>query len=254
MHSRVFTNLSFFDRFLLNKVDKIIVISKAIKTNFNQIDSLNNKIHVIYNGVEVSDKTKKISEEDEIIIGYVGRLVKWKGVETLIRAAERLNLSKSKIKIIIAGDGTDKERLINLAKNNSTYSNIEFLGNVKDIAKIYSSLDIFVHTAIEPEPFGRVLIEAMSFKLPIISTNIGGPTEIITKGYDGYLTTPGDYNELADKILYLIENEELRVVLGNNAYKTVKDKFSIINTTKKIEELYENIIKKDYLENENFIS
>ena len=115
---------------------------------------------------------------------------------------------------------------------------ITFSEPVERVEDIYNSLDICVHSALGVEPFGRVIVEAMAMELTVISTNVGGPKEIISDGEDGYLIVQGDPKILADKIIYLIENPEVRRKIGKNASITVKNRFDIKITTKKIEMLY----------------
>ena len=131
--------------------------------------------------------------------------------------------------------------LIKLTDDLKIIDYITFSNAVEKIEDVYKNLDILTFTTLEREFFGRVIIEAMATGLPVISTNIGGPKEIITDGYDGFLIPPGDSKILTEKIIYLIENPDIRHQIGRNALETVKKRFDIKFTTQQIETLYNAI-------------
>jgi glycosyltransferase involved in cell wall biosynthesis len=235
VHDRIGTKLGVADKLLLKKVNKIIVISESVKMCYADLKLDESKIIKIFNGVDTSKFMKLTrSKTDQIIIGSVGRLVNWKGIDVLIHAVPEVLEKFSNVKFLIAGEGSAREALETLAKELNLQESVIFLGSIKNINEIYNSMDIFVHTAIEPEPFGRVIIEAMANGLPVISTNIGGPKEIITDGKDGFLLSPGDSSILAKKIIYLIENAEIRNKIAQQAILRVKNEFDIKLATEKL--------------------
>lgn len=241
VHDRMGIQLGGFDRFLLKYVTIIIAISESVqKKYFGVVDR--EKVRIVYNGLDTrSFKKLDANKSSDFVIGCVGRLVSWKGVEILIKALPKVLKHHSNIKVVIVGEGGERNKLEKLVTHLNMSETVNFLGNRENVQEIYSSMDLFIHTAIEPEPFGRVIIEAMSCELPIISTNIGGPKEIITHGFDGYLIEPGDSDILSDQIFYLIENPKVRSQISKNALLTVENKFDISMTTQLIENIYDTI-------------
>jgi glycosyltransferase involved in cell wall biosynthesis len=121
--------------------------------------------------------------------------------------------------------------------------NVLFTGFRKDIYNIIDSLDILVHTSILPEPFGRVLLEGMILRKPVIATNQGGPLEIIEDGVSGLLVPPENPKLLSDKISFLVENKQISKAMGENARRRIEEKFSIERNVKDIEDIYLNLLK-----------
>jgi glycosyltransferase involved in cell wall biosynthesis len=122
--------------------------------------------------------------------------------------------------------------------------NVIFPGFQENPADFMKIMDVVGNSSIESEPFGMVNLEAMRMKIPVVATNIGGPTEIFDHGEDGILIEPGNPVLLARKISVLLENPELRGTMGPKAYKTLVGKFKIFDTVYRIEEAYEEMWRK----------
>lgn len=239
VHDRMGFDLDIIDKFLLRFVNKIITISNEVKKTYQNEYYLENKISVIHNGIDTElFKPIEVKNRNNFVIGSVGRLVDWKGVDVLLKAVPIVLEHFPNCKFLIAGEGKEKENLLNLAIQLNIMDSVEFLGNVDSMVDLYNSMDIFVHTAIKPEPFGRVIIEAMACGLPVISTNIGGPKEIISDGNCGILIEPNNAKLLAEKINYLYSNSKHRKNMGQGAQSHVTNYFRIKDITKLIELLY----------------
>lgn len=238
LHDRTGAKLDSFDKILVRFVDKVVVISESVKKQYNHL-LLNNNIIKIYNGIDIS-KVKRISStRDQITIGYLGRFEKWKGAHILVQAIPKIIIEHKTVNFVFAGEGVEIPYIKSLIKSLSIENSVAFLGYVENVSEFYNNIDVFVHTSIEPEPFGRVIIEAMAHGLPVISTKIGGPKEIITNNKDGFLIEPGNPEELTKIINYLIENKCKREEVGREAILTIRHRFDIKITTKNIECLYE---------------
>ncbi|MCP4971920.1 MAG: glycosyltransferase family 4 protein, partial [Arcobacter sp.] len=243
-HDRGLATLNSFDRFLVRKIDQVICISDYIKQQYISFEISSSKYLTIYNGIDLLLYNNTLEKQDDKLqVGYIGRLELWKGVDIFIKTMPTILEEYKNIQFVIVGSGKQVETLKTLAKKLNVFNSIKFYGKINNIAKIYKSLDILVHTSIQPEPFGRVVIEGMANKLPVISTNIGGPIEIITHSKDGFLLPPGNSNLLSKQIIRLIKSSELRTQIGNNAFQKVKDNFDITTTTQNIEKLYNTILK-----------
>jgi glycosyltransferase involved in cell wall biosynthesis len=234
-----------------NIPNKIVFISQTLQRVFPQS---NNSI-VIHNGTTIYTKTITDEEKqtirntlgitDQKIIFNVGRLVTWKGVQVLIEAIEELD--DKHIICLIMGSGKDQRDnnendLQRLVKERHLESTVKFLGWRDDAYKFFQIADIFVHPVITPEPFGLVVIEAMSFGVPVIASDAGGPSEIIQNGVNGILVQPNSVDALTSALTTLLSDEALRMSLGKNARETILASYTQEQETKQIENLYESIL------------
>lgn len=207
-------------KFTYNKVDLLVVQTEDNKSNFSKYIS-KEKIKVLPNPLSrhLIDR-KKYSPKENIILS-VGRLDKNKSQDLLIRAFSSINTDGWRI--VFVGDGDEKLNYINLTKSLGLESKVDFLGNVTNVYDYYNSSKIFAFTS-QSEGFPNVLIEAMYFELPCISTNCpSGPSEIINNDHNGFLIPVNDQQALEKKLSLLITSEELRNEIGKNAYLSAKE-------------------------------
>ena len=179
-------------------------------------------------------------KKDEKIIGVFSRLDKWKGHKLFLEAVKMLVGRDLKCKFLICGEGAERSDIEKQINNLNMQKEVLILGHRKDISRLMNICDSIVNPSIEPEPFGRTIIEAMACEKVIIATNMGGPTEIIENGVDGFLIKP-DGVELAKAISKILNNDELRESVSRNARKKVLEKFSIERQICLIEDIYDNL-------------
>ena len=173
----------------------------------------------------------------DFIIIAIGRLVKRKGLDHLLIAVARSLIPS--IKVLIIGDGPEKENLKSLAEESGIGSRVTLCGSVPEEQKFQylSASDIFVLPSLH-EGFGIVFLEAMYCGLPIITTDTGGQTDFIIDGHNGFLVHVGDVETLAVKIEELYTNHDLRKSMAANNLEDIK-KFSISTTAQRYEEMFE---------------
>lgn len=221
-----------------NNLDNIIVVSNYQKDIINDIFSYkyDSKIKVVHIGRDEKLFKNEVyrSEKENNIINLltVARLQKLKGHEDLIKAMKILCNRYKNIKLIIAGEGEEKENIEEQIKEYKLEKYIEMTGFVNPM-DYYGKSDIFILPSYS-EAFPLVNLEAMASGLPIIATNVGGIPEAIESNKQGYLIEPGNVKELADKISILIESRELRNEFGMNSRKKFLEKFTLNNMCKKI--------------------
>lgn len=230
---------------ILKKVIKSfsnIIITNSIATKNSLGYSNYSNVKVVYNAVneiKISDK----KNTDVIRVGMAGRINRWKGQKLFVDLAEHmLKNEKTNLEFLIAGDAYKgeeylEEELKKYIENKSIDNNVKMLGRIDDISKFYELIDVFILPSIEPEPFGLVVIEAMSCGIPVIATNHGGPCEIINSGYDGYLADYNNCIEMAGILTELIHNDESRRKIGENAKITYKERFSVDKYVKNIKDI-----------------
>lgn len=252
-----------FPKFLFNFLkfipEKILYVSKSIADYYSV--QINDKNKVIYIWRNFYKRTAKITEDqiqlkrqewgasnNTVAIGYIGRLVHWKGPQVLIEAVDLLIKQGIKnIKCVIIGSGkgqktNNEQDLKEMVRNRKLENYIIFTGHQKDIPLYMFSLDIFCLTSIEPEPFSSVVIEAMMAKIPVIGTNIGGTPEIVKNKKTGLLVKPNNAYELSQSIKKFIDKELLRKEITKRAYNHVMKYNTGEFITKKLENIYKQII------------
>ena len=120
-------------------------------------------------------------------------------------------------------------------------SNITFLGYLDNVEKNIYASDLVVAPSIEPESFGRTLIESMSAKTPIIASKLGAHTELIIDNKNGFIFEPNNARQLAEKIMLVFNHKEQTDEIVGKAYKKYKEHFSIERYTDSIEHIYFNL-------------
>ncbi len=227
------------DRFSFKKADVIITPAKFFKDYLSENFKVKkDKIKVIYNGIDVKEYSfnphsmKKVPN-----ILYLGRLSKEKNIPLLIYCVAKLRDDNIDVKLTIAGDGQEKERLESLISKLRLYGEIELTGFVerKNVGKIFSESDIFVLPS-RTEVLPNVILEAMAVGIPIIASNVGGIPELIRDGIDGFLFESDNLVSLVQKIKTLIESPEAGGQFVRNARKRVEELFTFekhINETVK---------------------
>jgi glycosyltransferase involved in cell wall biosynthesis len=169
------------------------------------------------------------SHAGPLVVGIVGRLAPWKGQDVFLRAfAEAFPHGQERALVVGAPLFGDAEiayadMLRRLADELGIASRVEFRGHREDIAAELHTIDVLVHASTTPEPFGQVVIEGMSAQMPVVASRGGGPEEIISDGVDGMLFPFGDVTALAQILVRLDAEPQLRAQLGCAAARRASD-------------------------------
>ena len=202
-------------------------------------------VEVISNGINL-EMYENIWEKDENrvenTIIFVGRLHPVKGVHYLIKAMDKVRGTIPNARLIIVGDGEERLRLENQVEELNLNGYVTFMGQLRRdmIPTTLRMAQIFILPSLS-EGFPVVLLEAMASGLPIITTNVGGIPEIIEDEMNGYLVCPKDHDQLADRIITLLQNDSLRQSISYNNLKKARS-FSWNNVSEKVEKAYKRVI------------
>lgn len=206
----------------ISKVDAIIALSDYWEKYFNETYP-NKKVITIKNIVEEPKTTIKVKNSDVTTAVFIGLICDNKGVFDLVETInENKEYLEGKFKLYIAGNG-ETNRLCDYIEKYNLNNIIEFKGWVdyNQKAELLSNSDVFILPSyIEGVPIS--ILEAMTYKLPIIASNIGGIPEIVVNGENGYLHTPGDKLQLLNYINKTINDKELSLKMGINSYSKVQ--------------------------------
>lgn len=216
----------------LNKLDSFVVLTEKDKGSWAELDN----VHCIPN--PISNTNKKTSSQTAKNIIAVGRYCYQKGFDNLIKAWKLVEMKHPDWTLNIYGSG-NKEEYLSLI-NNENVSRCYLHDAVSNIFEMYSKSSIYALSS-RFEGFGMVIVEAMSCGIPPVAFDCPwGPRQIITDGKDGILVENGNVQELADKICYLVENEDIRKDMARNAVEKAK-LYSVDVIMKKWLDLFESI-------------
>ncbi len=176
------------------------------------------------------------------VVLFAGKLTKYKGVDYLLGAAKKIHGE-----VIIMGDGPESVRLKEKAKQLGL-TNVHWVGHlgagIKKLVPYYSRADVFVAPSTWDEPLGLVILESMACSTPVVVTRKGGIPLAVKDGYNGYFVRPRNSSEIVEKVNKLLDNESIRIKMGENARKSVEQKFSWETIGQKFEHIYERFAKK----------
>jgi len=234
-----------FQRMSVKKYDKYIVLSKSTKTLFSKAGFDKSKMTIVPNFYD-PDLYKIIKNEnvkkkdDNIVILHAGGIKRHKGFHQLIEAFKMIK--NEDVELQIMGTGAEEKRRKEMNINDNR---IKFLGKIpyksKNFVERYKRCDIFVHSGIWPEPFGRTILEAAISKNAIIVSDIGAPPEVL--GDKALIYEPHNIQELKEKLIELIDYPEKRNKLAERAYKYIIKEYSVERSIDKLETEYEKLLK-----------
>lgn len=226
--------------------DYIFSINKEIFYKTIDLGQSEEKSIIIYNALNLENfqfEDPKINfDKNEIHIGIMARFDRTKGYPEILNAIKILNNKSNKKFILnIAGGGYFENEIKNEIKKLKIENLVNFLGWVEDKKKFFDNIDIFTLPSIE-EPFGLVILEAMKYSCPIVSSDADGPKVILRNEIDGLITQINPHEsypqKLADNILKIINNKDLAQKIIVNSQQRLKEKFSFTRLERDLESVF----------------
>lgn len=242
--------------------DKIIAVSNKVKSDIAKYMKYFNKVVVIYEGIDIDSFKNNLSNRD-IYEEYnsldekcfriinIGNIAELKGQRLLLEALSGKDFKDINFKVFFVGEANFKKdldykkTLEELIINNRLTDKVFFPGFKKNVNDYINHSDLLVHCPVLEEGFGIVILEAFCLEKVVVATNVGGIPEIIEDSVNGFLCRI-DKEDLANKILYVYNNQNKLGYITNNAIKTVKEKFTLENQIKKTEEVYYDLLGLKY--------
>lgn len=258
-------HFSFFNRQALVRLAglcraTVIANSYATARAFVKAGGRERAVSVIYNGIATDEIDRVLEQRENIretirqelktlvnpnakIVGVFGRLAEWKGQDVAIRALTHV----PEVHMILVGSalfGEDDyvKNINNLVERLGLQSRVHFLGFRRDVAELMQASDVVVHCSSSPEPFGRVIAEAMLSKRPIIAARAGGAVEIIQEARTGYLFTPGDSEHLAACIAKTLDQDQQAIV--ESAFRDARQRFNVAKQVGEVSELVQRVSER----------
>jgi glycosyltransferase involved in cell wall biosynthesis len=229
---------------------KVMAISGAVKDALVALGVRGDKVVIVYNGVPgeagaTAEKRKEARsslciDERDVLAGFVGRLVDWKGPDYFIKAAALACREMPGARFVIVGDAIYGERdfasgLRDLSSSLGLEDKMAFTGFMEDVGGIMSGMDVLVHTSVLPEPFGLVIAEAMMHGLPVIATEGGAVREIVEDGVTGLVVPPRREDVLAAAMLEVMGDPARARQMGESGRKRAREMFDADIMTENME-------------------
>ena len=228
------------------RIIKIISVSKAVETIFDNIISDKERLVTIYDAIDVNNfigrKNKNLLHKEynldfnTKIVGNIAGLTEQKDIFTFIDTAQKIIKNKPKdlsVAFFVIGDGNLKNDLLSYIKLQKLEDFIFFTGFRNNIADLLSEFDVLLMTSIS-EGLPLTIYEAFASKIPVVTTNAGGIAEVVTEGETGFVTNLKDSSSLSEKVLHLLNNKEITEKITMKAFEIVKKNHDL------------NIMKENY--------
>lgn len=241
---------------------KIVAVSGPVKAQLIADGAPSEKITVIHNGIDLErfgpkpEARQKLRQEwaitdDELLVGMIGRISKWKGQSDFVNAAKHLAEQYPTARFLIVGDVPPQQEelrtnLVNQIHELGLQEKIRLEPFRLDTPEVFSTLDIFVLPSTLPDPYPTVLLEAMASGLAVIATNHGGAIEMVTPGA-GMLVPPNEPITMAGAMARLAEQPTLRTQFATQARSEALSRFAVAAYVQSIQKLYDQELSKKNL-------
>lgn len=222
-------------------MDMVIALTEHMRKHIIKKGQPERRIAVIPNMVRMKNISPSTRlAKPPLTIGTMAYLGKHKGLNHLIKSLNKIKDIEAKI--IIGGDGEERENLEALTKEQGLEDKVSFPGWITDKNAFYEQIDIFCLPSLS-ETFGIVLLEAMARKIPVIATRCDGPAQLITHEETGLLCDIASTTSLAHELKRLLSDEKLRKTLAENAYQMVTEQYEMGQVGKKLESVLKKLSK-----------
>ena len=231
----------------------VIANSEATRQAFIDSGGKASLVKIVYNGFQASryvlasnirqDLRQALGIDQQFVVGCFSRLSPWKGQHILLEAL--VKCPKSVIVLLVGealyGEDEYVKQLHQTIDELQLNDRVQFLGFRSDVAELMQACDAVAHTSVTAEPFGRVIVEAMFSRRPVIATAAGGAMELVEPGKTGWLTEPGNVEDLVKAISSIQQDEIVTDAIVEHAYTQAFNRFHIDNTNRQIKTLLDSI-------------
>lgn len=238
------------DRLALTRFDRVAAVSEAVAGILTAARVPPNVVSIIPNGVPTeqfvaadSGKLAQLENHTGLVVGMVGRLVKDKGFDYVLRGARQLLAEFPDTRFLLVGDGPQREELLQISRDQSLQENVLFAGYSSDLPRVYGSMDILVLPSFV-EGMPMVVLEAMAAGKPVVATRVGAIPSIVTQGHNGLLINPGDSSALIEALRRLLGDAALRKRMGEQGQALIHRSYSARIMAQRYLTLYSQAFKR----------
>ncbi len=236
--------------FSINNSDAVTAVSDSLREDTLRLFEIHKEIKVVYNFIDVNkypqidaDECDRslLAKENERILTHVSNFRPVKRVEDVIKIFYEVQ-KEIPAKLLLVGDGPEREKVDLLCKELNIKEKVLFLGNSNEVNKILCYSDLFLLPS-QTESFGLAALEAMAARTPVISTNAGGLPEVNLQGVTGFLSDVGNVKEMAENAIKILKNTDVLDKFKDQA-KIHSEKFTLEQILPQYIEIYEDILKE----------
>jgi len=236
--------------FSINASDGVTAVSKDLKEDTYKHFKVTQDIEVIPNFIDLQrfKKQKKdhfktaICPENEKLIVHTSNFRKVKRVEDVVKIFHNIR-KKIKAKLLLVGDGPERNHIESLCRELDTGDDVRFLGKLEAVEEVLSVADLFLMPS-EKESFGLAALEAMACEVPVVSSNTGGLPELMVDGKTGFMSDVGDVEEMSKKALYILDDKNLPT-FKVHALKRAQE-FDVENILPLYEKYYMEVVERTH--------
>jgi glycosyltransferase involved in cell wall biosynthesis len=236
--------ISNFNFFLLSKCFyNVVAVSRDIQKAFvDQYKFSKDRVKVIHNGINIPETilTRKI--KDAFVIGSSGRFFPVKDYPLMVEVAREILKKTNNVRFELAGDGPELNKVQTMIQRYGLGERFFLRGFVKDMGTFYQGLDLYLNTSVH-EGIPMSVLEAMAYGVPVIVPRVGGLSEMVADGIDGYLVESRNPKDFAEKCIQLYGDETLRNQMAFAAREKVAKEFSVDQMAGQYYRLYRDVIR-----------
>jgi N-acetyl-alpha-D-glucosaminyl L-malate synthase BshA len=233
--------------FAINHSDAVTAVSDSLRNDTLDAFEISRPIEVIPNFIDIDTYSippkehlrKRYAPNGEKIMIHISNFRAVKRTEDVIHVFKKVK-DKLPVKLIMVGDGPDKNRLEQLCREMGTCADIHFVGKLKSVSELLAISDLFILTSTK-ESFGLAMLEALASGVPAVTSNTGGVPEVNIEGYSGKLSEVGDIDKMTENCIDILHNESKLLTFKNGAKERAKQ-FDINLVLEKYIQLYESIL------------
>ncbi len=244
----VYNSYYFISRYLARNINEHMTVSKTMSDLYYDLKLTRTRVHYIHHGINMPVVPETVTEKKfrlgmpQLVI--IGRIEKMKGHQYLFEAMPGIIKQFPQVKLLVIGNGTQKEHLVKLASRLGIENNILFLGFEEDPYPFISHSEVIVLPSLF-EPFGLVYIEAFALKVPVVAFDTPACNEIVSNNETGLLAPVYNSAALADKIIYLLQHPVERKRIGENGYAKYTSYYNTERMTRETAAWYRSVITEN---------
>ncbi len=236
--------------FSINNSNAVTAVSDSLREDTLRLFNIHKEINVIYNFIDVNkypnieaDECDRslLANDNERIITHISNFRPVKRVEDVVEIFQKIQ-KEIPSKLLLVGDGPEREKIDKLCKDLKIKDKVLFLGNSNEVNKILCYSDLFLLPS-QTESFGLAALEAMAARTPVISSNSGGLPEVNLQGITGFLSDVGNITEMADNALKILKSD-IELSIFKSRAKEHSEKFTIEQILSQYIAVYENVLKE----------
>jgi glycosyltransferase involved in cell wall biosynthesis len=243
-----------FNRLMLRRRDRLVGVGEAVRQALIHNEGFPaRRVGLIYNGIDLEAFGQPCPDRaalrrslgldaEDLVLFQVARLDYLKDHATAVRTVERVAAIRPNVRLVLVGEGPEQGKLEDLIREKRLEKHVLLLGLRKDVPRLLPAADLFLLTSVS-EGIPLTVIEAMAARLPVVSTAVGGLAEVVVDGQTGLLAAAGDDAALAEKVLALADNGELRARMGQVGSQRARELFAETKMNESYLNLYGEMLR-----------